>query len=73
MHVTVSRTFPQVLRPDIDSLVRTGFDGVECSYVEVLVKARARVRRVYDTLFDDGSGYRFDRKRDALAVAAIPR
>lgn len=69
MHVTVSSTFPEALRPAIDSLVREGFADVACDDVEVHVKARARIERRYQVRWpDDSRPIRvFRRKRDAAA------
>lgn len=68
MHVTVSSTFPQALRPEIEALVRAGFADVECDDVEAHVKARAKVERRYLVrLPDDPQPLKaFRRKRDAL-------
>jgi len=70
--VTVSSTFPTALHAEIESLVRAGFEGVEATDVEVHVKARAQVRRVYEVRFRQGRRTvlrRYARKRDAVAVA----
>lgn len=68
MIVTVSSTFPGALHPEIEALVRAGFECVEATDVEVHVKARgaARIRgwsgRTYDGVPDiarvtPGTGY----------------
>lgn len=70
--VTVSSTFPKALRAEIEALVRAGFEGVEASDVEVHVKARSKVRRVYEVRMRQGRRSvvrRYARKRDAVAVA----
>lgn len=69
MHVTVSSTFPKVLRPEIESLVRAGFADVACDDVEAHVKARARIERRYQVRWPDESRpvRVFRRKRDAIA------
>lgn len=74
MHVIVSTTFPQAVRPEIERLVRAGFEGVECCDVEAHVKARSRVRRTYVAEWPltatRSERYRFRRRRDAEEFVA---
>lgn len=69
MHVTVSSTFPEVLRPEMESLVRAGFADVACDDVEAHVKARGRKRKIWSVRYQDGTRIRHPGKLSACRAA----